>query len=287
VDSYLLRRRKEDLSFLVVRFLRAYDQFEGIYRDFREAAAGGQGFGGTGLFRRVKELEEKLVYDIKEKAHFLFRGPAPAGEPFEHYEELERLLAGGKGEAGGGRSREILAGLRRSLVDRSLDADIGTGFHMFMILRECLYQLEVYAPRYGTELEQAERLEKLARRIGSALGEEEAHELDHIRQIVKHGQGVAAYTRQLAERSLERCHDLFLQTAELLRHLIEESGGNEVLVLNLLREREAVERVYGEGAAEHLFGHMFRKSGKHGTSGLAKALAFARKNCGNTEALDA
>ena len=175
-----------------------------------------------------------------------------------------------------------MSALGRSLVDRALDSTIGTGFHMFMILRECLYQLEVYSPRYGAELEQVERLEQLA-----GLGEEEAHELVHIRQIVKHGQGVAAYVRGLAERALERCHDLFLQTAELLRHLIEESGGNEVLVLNLLREQEAVDRVYGKGAAERFFSHMFRKSGKPGTSGLSKALAYARKNCGNTESLGA
>jgi hypothetical protein len=294
VDPYLLRRRKEDLSFLVVRFLRAYDLFAGIYRDFRKAAAGGQGFGGSGLFLRVRELEEKLVFDIKEKAHFLFRGHSSAGAPgFQgaspegRYEELERLLAGGQGGAGGSQSREILAGLRHSLVDRSLDSNIGTGFHMFLILRECLYQLEVYAPRYEAELEQAKRLEYLARRIGFGLGEEEAHELEHIRQLVKHGQGVAANARELAERALERCRALFRETAELLRHFIEEAGGNEVLVLNLLREREALERVYGEGAAERLFEHMFRNSGKPGTSGLAKALAFARKNCGNTEALDA
>ncbi len=84
-----------------------------------------------------------------------------------------------------------LSGLGRSLVDRALDSTMGTGFHMFMILRECLYQLEIYAPRYGVELEQAERLEELSRRIGPALGEEEAQGMEHIRQIVKQGHGMA------------------------------------------------------------------------------------------------
>jgi hypothetical protein len=268
VEPYLARRRKEELSFLVVRFLKAFELFEGIYRDFRQLASAGRGFGGSGLFQRVKQMEEDLVFGIKEKAHFLFRGAAPGGQQSE-----------------GGRSRHTLAGLRRSLVDRSLDSTIGTGFHMFMILRECLYQLEVYAPRFEAELEQTERLEDLARRIGSALGEEEAHELEHIRQIVKHGQGLASYSRELAEQALERCRALFHRAAELLRHLVEEAGRNEVLVLNLLREREAVDRVYGEGGAERLFSHMFRNSGKPGATGLAKALAYARKNCGNTEAL--
>ncbi len=292
MDPYLLRRRKEELSFLVVRFLRAFDLFEGIYRDFREVAAGGQGFGGSGLFQRVKDLEEKLVFEIKEKAHFLFRSPSAAGAPFgasarglHDYEELERLLLQGQGEAGRAEPREVLAELRRSLVDRSIDSNIGTGFHLFMILRESLYQLEVYSPRYGAELEQAERIGYLARRIGFELDEEEAHELEHIRQVVKHGQGVAAYARELAERALERCRSLFRETAELLRHLIEEAGGNEVLVLNLLRERAVLERVYGEGAAERILAHMFRKTEEPGASGLDKALDFAKRNCGNIEAL--
>mgnify|MGYP001396240592 CR=1 FL=1 len=267
MEPHLARRRKEEQSFLVVRFLRAYELFEGIYRDFRELSAAGRGFGGSGLFQRVKEMEEKLVFDIKEKAHFLFRGPAP------------------RQEAEGGKSRQSLFGLDRSLVDRALDSTIGTGFHMFMILRECLYQLEIYAPRYGIELEQAERLEELSRRIGPELGEEEVQAMEHIRQIVKQGHGMAAYTRELADHALVRCRELFRRAAELLKPFIEGSGHNEVLVLNLLREREAVDRVFGEGGAERLFSHMFRKGGKPGTSGLSKALAFARKHCGNTEAL--
>ncbi len=269
MEPYLARRRKEELSFLVVRFLRIFELFEGIYRDFRKAAAAGRGFGGSGLFQRVKEMEENLVFDIKEKAHFLFRGPVRP--------EQEEVEAGSSGKN--------MAGLRRSLLDRALDSTIGTGFHMFMILRECLYQLEVYAPRYGTELEQAGRLEGLVRQAGSRLGEEEAHELKHIRQIVKHGQVLSASTRELAGQALERCRALFQQAAELLRHLLEEAAHNEVLVLNLLRERESLDRVYGQGGAERIFSHMFRKTGSPQTPGLDKALAFARQHCGNTEAL--
>jgi hypothetical protein len=269
VESYLDRRRKEQQSFLVVRFLRAHELFEGIYRDFRELSAAGRGFGGSGLFLRVKEMEEKLVFDIKEKAHFLFRGPATVGRQ----------------ETVGSRLRPTMSALGRSLVDRALDSTIGAGFHMFMSLRECLYQLEVYAPRYEAELEQVERLEELPRPATSGMGEEERHELEHIRQIAKHGQEMAAYTRELAERALERCQALFRQAAELLKHFIESAGQNEVLVLNLLREREAVDRVFGEGGAERLFSHMFRATGKPGTPGMDKALAFARRHCGNTEAL--
>ena len=309
MEPYLLRRRKEELSFLVVRFLGAYVRFEGICRDFREIAAEAGGFGGSGLFSRVRDLE-KIVFDIKEKGHFLFRGPgggalagaaaggagaaagaggadpqnaAAAGEPSPGYQELERILVAGPKKTDKTKARRLLAELRRSLVDRSLDASIGMAFHMFLILRESLYQLEVYAPRYGGELAQAERIEHLARRVGFELGDEAAHELELIRQTVQHGQGVATYVQELAKRSLERCQALFQETAKLLRLSLEEAGGNEVLMLNLLRERETVEQVYGQGAAEEILAHMFRRQGDRGASGFQKALAFVRRRCGNSE----
>jgi hypothetical protein len=288
-DSYLERRKKEELAFLVVRFLKAYTLFGGIHRDFHRILEGGQGFGGSGLFARVRDLEEQLVFDIKEKAHFLFRSASatePSREKEPPYAELERMLRRRRGARRTSEAREVLADLRRSLVDRAIDANIGTGFHLFMILRECVYQLEVYAPRYGKELAQAKRLERLALRIGFTLDEEEAHELVHIRQIAKHGKSAASYALELAQRALERCHDLFLETAELLRHLIEEAGDNEVLLLNLLVQRPLVEEVYGAGAAEQILAHMHRNIEPPGASGLEKALVQARKRCGNTEALE-
>jgi hypothetical protein len=287
-ESYLERRKKEELAFLAVRFLKAFILFEGIYRDFHRILESGQGFGGCGLFARVRDLEEKLVFDIKEKAHFLFRsssGAAAEGEQEPPYAELERMLLHRRGTRRTTEAREILSRLRRSLVDRAIDSNVGTGYHMFMILRECLYQLEVYAPRYGQELEQAERIEYLSRRIGSALDEEEAHELEHIRQVVKRGQSAASGTLELAERALERCRTLFQETADLLRHFIEEAGGNEVLLLNLLTHRRSVDAVYGPEATEEILAHMYRHIEPAEASGLAKAMEQARKRCGNTEAL--
>ncbi len=288
-ESYLDRRKKEELAFLVVRFLKAFTSFEDIRRDFHRILEGGQGFGGCGLFARVRDLEEQLVFDIKEKAHFLFRSASAADSSKEQeppYARLEQILLHRRGARRASESREILADLRRSLVDRAIDANIGTGFHLFMILRECIYQLEVYVPRYGQELEQAKRFQRLAVRIGFTLDEEEAHELVHIRQIVKRGKSVATYALELAQRALERCHDLFSETAELLRHLIEEAGDNEVLLLNLLVQRPLIDAVYGPGAAEQILAHMHRNIELPGASGLEKALEQVRKRCGNIEALE-
>jgi hypothetical protein len=78
-DGFEARRRKEHFAFLVVKFLKAFTSFSEIYREFKEASRRGC-LSGCGLFEKVKELEESLAFDLKEKAHALFRARAiPVG----------------------------------------------------------------------------------------------------------------------------------------------------------------------------------------------------------------
>jgi hypothetical protein len=286
--QYIERRRKEDLSFLVVRFMKAYVQFSDFYGQFKALQTEGGDFQHAGLFARIKKLEQTLVFDIKEKAHFLFRSesyesdePEPVGSRFA---DLERILLESR-EADKSRARAVFAELRRSLVRKSIDSYIGTGFHLFMILLESVYQLENYVPQYLGELEYLERIESLTSRIGYDFDPEEEHELGHIRQVVSLCQSIAADTLELADVALERCMVLFRETAEILRHSIEGSASNEVLVLNLLKEKGLVEQVYGSGSWEKILNHMFRKVEGPEESGAQKAEGFARKACGNVEDL--
>ncbi len=276
---------------MVIRFMRAHVLFSEIYDEFRAILNEGGDFEHSGLFNKVRNLEEALVFDIKEKAHFLFRSEKPeAGESnvvHGKFSDLETILSTGQHEeANRMNARAVFSALRKSLVNKSIDSYIGTGFHLFMILRESVYQLEYYVPDYVSELGYLTRIESLTREIGYELDEEEEHELDHIRQVVKLCQTIATDTIELATTALERCMTLFRETSEILRHSIEESGSNEVLVLNLLKERQLVERVYGPGSWEALLEHMFRSSGQTGESGVTKAERFVRATCGNVEALD-
>jgi len=287
--QYIARRRKEDLSFLVVRFMRAYVLFSELYEEFKALLGEGGDFQHAGLFAKIRNLEQTLVFDIKEKAHFLFRSdrydvdePEAVGSRFA---DLERILLASH-EADRKEAREVFAELRKSLVRKSIDSYIGTGFHLFMILLESVYQLENYVPQYRSELEYLERIEYLTNRIGYDFDEEEAHELDHIKQVVALCQSIASDTQELADVALERCMALFRETAEILRHSIEESADNEVLVLNLLKERSLVEQVYGSGAWERILSHMFRTVGGTKQSGAQKAESFVRRSCGNIEGLD-
>jgi hypothetical protein len=289
-QQYIDRRRKEDLSFLVVRFMQAYVKFAELYDEFKALLDKGGDFQNAGLFARIRSLEQTLVFDIKEKAHFLFRSDRlGTGEPENvgsKFADLERILLESR-DADRIRAREVFAELRKSLVRRSIDSYIGTGFHLFMILMESIYQLENYVPQYRSELEYLQRIEDLTGRIGYEFDQEEEHELDHIKQVVALCQSITSDTQELANVALERCMALFRETAEVLRHSIEEAAGNEVLVLNLLKERGLVERVYGDGAWETILSDMFHSIGTPGRSGAEKARSFVRRTCGNIEGLEA
>ena len=286
--QYIARRRKEDLSFLVVRFMRTYVLFSELYEEFKELLNKGGDFQNSGLFAKIRNLEQALVFDIKEKAHFLFRSDSNNAEEPEavgsSFADLERILLESR-EADRTRARKVFAELRKSLVRKSIDSYIGTGFHLFMILLESVYQLENYVPQYRSELEYLQRIERLTNRIGYAFGREEEHELNHIRQVVSLCQSIATDTQELVNVALERCMTLFHETAEILRHSIEEASSNEVLVLNLLIERALVEQVYGAGSWETILKHMFRAVGGPEESGAQKAESFVRRTCGNIEGL--
>ncbi len=290
-EQYIARRKKEDLSFLVIRFMQAYVLFHEIITEFEDLQLNRGGFEHAGLFEKVKELEEKLVFDIKEKAHFLFRSPTSSEQETDgvtdRFADLEKiLLVSQDEEADKQKAKQVFSALRRSLVSKSIDSYIGTGFHLFMILRESVYQLEFYVPEYLQELEYLTRIDYLTKRIGYEYDEEEEHELAHIRQVVKLCQSIATDTKELAAVALQRCKSLFQETKELLRHTIEESGSNEILVLNLLKERNLVEQVYGPGSCAAIANQMFRFSRIEGNSGIEKAVHFVKQSCGNVEAID-
>ena len=287
--QYIDRRRKEDLSFLVVRFLRAHVGFFELYEEFKALLGKGADFQNAGLFAKIRNLEQTLVFDIKEKAHFLFRSDWVGTDESEaagsRFADLERIILESQ-NADRSRARKVFAELRKSLVRRSIDSYIGTGFHLFMILLESIYQLENYVPQYRSELEYLQRIASLTERIGYEFDPVEEHELDHIKQVVTLCQSITTDTQELANVALERCMALFRETAEILRHSIEDASSNEVLVLNLLKERGLVEQVYGAGAWESILSHMFRSADEPGRSGAEKAESFVRRTCGNIEGLD-
>ncbi|HTP59163.1 MAG TPA: hypothetical protein VMM82_09615 [Spirochaetia bacterium] len=219
-DGFESRRRKEELAFLVVKFLKAFLRFREIREVFRSAAESKR-LADSGLFERVRDLEEGLAYDLKEKAHYLFRAQANS------------LAA----EA------------------RSIDSYVGTGYHVLLILRESLYQVEHYAP-------------------------EIADRADSEKQLYTD-------TEVLAGRMVERCDELFTDAAKALRHFMTAAEDNEILVLNLLQNIELLEHVYGANAAEEIFCDLCKGKRVAGRTGMERALSLVKAKCGNVTGLPA
>jgi hypothetical protein len=83
----------------------------------------------------------------------------------------------------------------------------------------------------------------------------------------------------------ERCEALFAGTAEVIRHFMASARDNEILIQNLVQNRDLLEQVYGEGAAERIFSELCKGKAYTGRTGLERALNFARAKCGNVTAL--
>jgi hypothetical protein len=264
------RRAKENLAFLVVKFLKAYVAFEGIHEAFRRADADGC-LATCGLFEQVRELEESLAFDLKELAHGLFRtrNGRIAGRP----KPAARI------------SRRMLRDLTASIEMRSIDSYLGTGYHLLTILRESLYQLQHYAPASEEEKAEVEAIEDVARRLKYTFSPEEARELEHLRSLATLSVKLSAENEALSRRMAVRCRDLFQGTAQVIRRYLEGAAENEVLVQNLLQNRDLLDRVYGAGAAERIFLELCRGRDVAGATGVERARSYVQKHCGNVDGL--
>jgi hypothetical protein len=273
-EQFDARRRKEQLAFLVVKFLRAYVSFQSINGDFHRLAGSGC-LAGCGLFERVRELTESLVFDLKEKAHFLFRKAGSNGTP--------GLTAAGARDSKD--TRRLIAGMKSSIETRFIDSYIGTGYHLLQILTESLYQIERYTPELEKEKGEISRILELARSTGYRFTLEERAELERLKAVDDISVKLAAESEELAMRIMERCEALFAGTADVIRNFVASASDNEILILNLLAHQDLIEKVYGEGSPEAIFWELCKGRGFAGRSGLERAINFARAKCGNTTAI--
>jgi hypothetical protein len=275
-EQFDARRRKEQLAFLVVKFFRAFVSFQSINADFGRLNASGC-LAGCGLFDRVRELAESLVFDLKEKAHYLFRNAGPNGSPTQKTADIKDSKD----------ARRLIAGMKSNIETRSIDSYIGTGYHLLQILQESLYQIERYTPELEKEKGEISRILELARSTGYKFSLEERAELERLKALDEISVKLASEAEELALRIMERCETLFAGTADVIRNFVISQSDNEILILNLLEHQDLVERVYGQGASETIFWELCRGRGFTGRSGLERAVNFARARCGNTSAIPA
>jgi hypothetical protein len=275
------RRRKEQVAFLVVKFLRLYIAFKEVAAEFHARSAEGT-LPSAGLFPKVASLVQGLGFDLKELAHALFRN--------------------GQGYPGSApETPEALSTIKNALERRFLDSSIGTGYHLLQILQESLYQIERYSPELKLETTEIERVMQLSREGGLAgtaasvrprAGSrgrphaDAAADLDSLQVLDEISAKLAVDAAELAHVVIGRCEDLLEATARVIRRFGTSANENEILVLNLLENRALVERVYGEGSAETILAELSMGKGLRGRTGIDRALAFVKARCGNVSGLE-
>ncbi len=271
-EQFETRRHKEQVAFLVVKFLRLHVSFTTILEQFNSLPSTGAA-AGSGLYDRVRALTDSLAYDLKEMAHSLFRADARNGN--------------GGGQLKGKDTLKALAAMRTGIEKRSIDSYVGTGYHLLLILHESLYQIEHYGPELDREKAEIARFLEITRADGKAFSAEEQAELDRLRIVDDITARLVSDSAELARHVMRRCAALLAGTAEVIRRFVISANDNEILLLNLLENRDLLEKVYGAGAAERIFSELCAGSRFLGGSGIERAEKFVRKHCGNVSGLGA
>ena len=153
----------------------------------------------------VDDKGQSLLYNLKEQSHYLFRHMGKSSF----------------------RKREWL-----------LDLAIGSIFHESMKLRENIYQLKVYQPKYS----------QYKSRIGKTVYEKDFLE-QFERIIAKAEQGVA--------EGMEETRSLFRDTVAQLRDFFKENSKNPYLVRFLLENQALLRKVNGSKKTRQIFDSLF------------------------------
>ena len=196
------RARDRKISEIVRGLLFSAVAFQEISKKYKE---GRLRFSDIGNW--VDDKGQSLLYNIKEQCHAIFRY-----NEVGHFHRKEWLL----------------------------DLAIGSIFHEAMKLRENIYQIEVYRPKYL----------QYKSKIGKS-----AYERSYLQQferiISKAEQGVA--------EGMEETRSLFRDAMAQLVDFFKESAGNQYLVRFLLENQPLLQKLYGSKRAKEIFHVMFKR----------------------------
>jgi tetratricopeptide (TPR) repeat protein len=200
----IIKNRNRDLLEMVRRLLLAEAAFQEIFGKYTQ---GKLRFSDIGNW--VDERGQSLLYKLKEQSHSLFR-------------------VGAKGPV---RRNEWL-----------LDLAIGSIFHEAMKLRENIYQMEVYRPRY---LQFKSKMGKTA--------------YDYERNYLQQFERIMSRAEQGVQEGMEETRSLFKDAVEQLIDFFKKNSANPYLARFLLEHQPLLQRVYGDRKAKEIFHIMFKK----------------------------
>ncbi|NWG01770.1 MAG: hypothetical protein HXY44_02800 [Syntrophaceae bacterium] len=196
--------------------------FRDIYKKFKE---GNLRFSDIGVW--VDDKGKSLLYNLKEQCHSLYRY---------------------KGKMSIRKSQWLL------------DLVIGSIFHEAMKLRENIYQMEVYQPKY---LQYQSKVGKTS------------YERDYLQQFER----IILRAKQGVSEGMEETRSLFKDALAQLVDLFKENPKNTFLVRFLLENQTLLQKVYGSKKAKEIFHLMFKK-------GISEAFQLAAQSYLESEHYD-
>jgi len=215
MQSIVLESRDRNTLSIVKGLFQSQIAFQHIYRKYRKGA-----LHFPEIENWVDDKGRSLLYKLKEKSHSLFR--SSKGGTFHRKEWL-------------------------------LDLAIASIFHEAMKLRENVYQLEVYRPRY---LEYTRRMGKLT------------YEKNYLHQFEKI---ISRATLGVSE-GMEEMRSLFQDAAAQLIDFFRENRQNSFLVRFLIESQSLLRKIYGIKKEKEIFNLMFAR-------GALDAYRLAAQSC--------
>ena len=200
----IIENRNRNLLEMIRRLLLAEVAFQEFLKKYKE---GKLRFSDIGDW--VDDRGQSLLYTLKEQSHSLFR-------------------IGAKGPV---QKNEWL-----------LDLAIGSIFHEAMKLRENIYQMEVYRPRYL----------QFKSRMGRTPHD---YEKDYLQQFER----IISRAEQGVQEGMEETRSLFKDAIEQLTDFLKKNPENPYLIRFLLEHEPLLQRVYGDRRAKEVFHLMFKK----------------------------
>ena len=175
---------------MVLSFVQAKNIFDGLLAEYRAKGRIG--------FPNLDRFVENTLFTLKEDCHFLFR------------------KANHQDHDADGISPEVL-----------FDVSVGSIFHELMKVKESVYQLECYAPRYSA----------MARSVGAEAPDFEKTFLDACHKIVRRA-------RRNLPSDLASAEELFRDTADNLKLMLRRHTTNPLLARVLIDHEAEVNKCF-------------------------------------------
>ncbi len=204
----MTRQQQSEICEILIEFMKAKSRFDEEYKSWES--------GGRFDFNAMDDLENKL-YNLKNKTHLALRDNTEDNNGFIQKADLFDLI-------------------------------VGSIFHEALHLKEYIYTLRSYAPRYTSF---ADRQKK------GRLNDYADDFLKHSMEIVREAE------TNLPKKAYE-VNNLFEDGQLLLEEIIKKYRRNSRIIRTIFTSRDVVEKIYGEGGLASLYEKIYKNGPAEG-----------------------